>query len=96
MSNKTTYRNRYGDMIEFEHIENKVVMKGGKWFRYGLSNEDNSINMVDPSGGPYIEIGENLKEFWPKGKYQDLLIESIELGPAEGAEEESTVVFILK
>jgi hypothetical protein len=36
--------------------------------------------MVDPSGGPYISIGDNLKAFWPKGEYQDLIVDGIEIG----------------
>jgi len=39
------------------------------------------INMVDPSGGPYIALGDNLKRFWPKGNYQDLVIKSIKFAP---------------
>lgn len=93
--NKTAYRNRYGDIITFEHIGNQVIMKGGKWLRYGFSNEDDSIDMVDPSGGPYISIEDNLNEFWPKGKYQDLLIERIEVG--DGNEVDGSIVtFTLK
>jgi hypothetical protein len=152
--NKTTYRNRYGDIITFEHIDNKVLMTGGTWLRYGRPNvydiayqkyvesakvdaklaesqilteeqfiellhfrkdEDSyespnlwtlfgryvysdteSIDMVDPSGGPYISIEDNLNEFWPKGKYQDLLIEKIEVGFLGEEEMESLVTFTLK
>ena len=94
--NKVTYLNRYRDKIIFEHIGDEVIMTGGTWFRYGLSNEDNSINMVDPSGGPYIQIEDNLKEFWPKGKYQDLLIESISFKDGDESDNSSTVVFKLK
>jgi len=124
MTNITTYYNRYEDKITFEHIDDEVIMKGGKWFRYGLLNDysiayeayindggteslevfeelvheydhktksytklskkyqskvfsSNKISMADPSGGPYIALGHNLKHFWPKGEYQDLIVESI-------------------
>lgn len=42
-----------------------------------LVSSSDRIGMVDPSGGPYISVGDNLKQFWPKGEYQDLVVESI-------------------
>jgi hypothetical protein len=76
--NKVTYLNRYRDKIIFEHIGDIVTMTGGTWMRWGY-DDNNTINMVDPSGGPYISLGDNLKEFWPRGQYQDLIIEKITL-----------------
>jgi hypothetical protein len=92
--NKTTYHNRYRDAIQFEHIDNKVIMTGGKWFRYGIADDD-SINMVDPSGGPYIELGDNLKEFFMtvEHNYQDLIINKIELEFLSEETHESKVTF---
>lgn len=46
--------------------------------KYIYSNK-NVIDMVDPSGGPYLSLGTNLKEFFGKD-YEDLIIESIKLG----------------
>ena len=94
--NKVTYLNRYRDKIIFEHIGDEVIMTGGQWLRYGFSNEDNSINMIDPSGGPYIEIKDNLNDFWPRGTYQDLFIESIRLVDSNDNEKGTTVIFKLK
>lgn len=94
-NNVVTYHNRYGDAITFEHVGNEVFMRGGKWLRYGY-DDDKTITMVDPSGGPYIELGNNLKEFWPKAKYKDLVIESINFADAECADCESVVVFKIK
>jgi len=61
------------------------------------------ISMVDPSGGPYISLGMNLKQFWPKGEYQDLIVESIKFVPNEKANTEdenekykSTIIFKIK
>lgn len=45
--------------------------------KYIYSDKD-TIDMVDPSGGPYLTRGTNLKEFFGKD-YQDLIIESIEI-----------------
>lgn len=147
-SNIAVYGNRYRDNITFEHIGDEVIMKGGSWFRYGLSNDysvaykayvddggtepievfeklvhqydeeaksytelarkyqsyvfsSKEINMVDPSGGPYISLGDNLKKFWPKGDYQDLIIKSIEFAPNQESEDEneknkSTIIFKIK
>ncbi len=59
-----------------------------------------TISMVDPSGGPYISLGMNLKQFWPKGKYQDLIVESIKFAPQpENVDKEdykSIVIFKIK
>ena len=59
--------------------------------------------MVDPSGGPYISLGDNLKKFWPKGEYQDLIVKSIEFAPNLNQESEdekekyqSTIIFKIK
>lgn len=149
-SNIAVYGNRYRDNITFEHIGDEVIMKGGSWFRYGLSNDysvaykayvddggtepievfeklvhqyddeaksytelarkyqsyvfsSKEISMVDPSGGPYISLGMNLKQFWPKGDYQDLIVESIKFVPneKENTEDEnekykSTIIFKIK
>lgn len=61
------------------------------------------ISMVDPSGGPYISLGDNLKAFWPKGDYQDLIVKSIEFAPNPNQESEdekekykSTIIFKIK
>ena len=39
-------------------------------------SDENTIDMVDPSGGPYISLGDNLKEFFGKD-YEDLIIKAI-------------------
>lgn len=88
--NKVAYHNRYRDKIIFEHIGDKVTMTGGSWFRYGFDDEDN-ITMVDPSGGPYIELGNNLKSFW-RTKYQDLIIEKIEFAEDKPDDDHKSVV----
>ena len=57
------------------------------------------ISMVDPSGGPYISLGNNLKEFRPKGEYQDLIVESIKFVPQSDEDKDdykSTVIFKVK
>lgn len=91
--NKVTYHNTYRDKIIFEHNADEVIMTGGAFMRYGIADDD-SINMVDPSGGPYIELGNNLNHFFPKGEYQNLIVESIRLKDVGG--EATTVIFKIK
>lgn len=63
---KVIYVNRYGDKIQFEDKEYTVEMSGynPEWIRYGVEEDPNIINMVDPSGGPYITVGEDLRSFF--------------------------------
>jgi hypothetical protein len=51
-------------------------------------SDKDTIEMVDPSGGPYISLGDNLRMFFGKD-YQDLIITKIEL-------KESIVTFKIK
>jgi hypothetical protein len=44
-----------------------------------IYSDKNTIDMIDPSGGPYLTIGTNLGRFFGKD-YEDLVIESIKLG----------------
>jgi hypothetical protein len=54
------YYNRYNDPIEFIDNGDTVTMRGGKWMRYGFDTDPSVLTMVDPSGGPYIDIGYDL------------------------------------
>lgn len=51
-------RNRYGNHYEFKKLsENTYTIVGDlKYWRSGFAN-DGSIDFVDPSGGPFIDIG---------------------------------------
>lgn len=55
--------------------DNALYRLFGKYIYSDMS----AFEFVDPSGGPYISAGDNLKGFWPKGKYQDLIVESIKM-----------------
>ena len=50
-----------------------------KLFGQYIYSDKDTIDMVDPSGGPYLTVGTNLKEFFGRD-YQDLIIESIKIG----------------
>jgi hypothetical protein len=49
--------------------------------KYIYSDKD-TIDMVDPSGGPYLTVGTNLKSFFGKD-YENLIIESIKIGKSK-------------
>jgi hypothetical protein len=58
------YHNRYGDEIIFKEInENQIEMIGGEYYRTGY-NKDGMIDFVDPSGGPFIQVGTELGRYF--------------------------------
>lgn len=84
---KTSYINRNGDEITFEKTEdNKVVMTGydSSYMRYSM---DGDYKMVDPSGGPYLAVGTNLKYYFEVK--EDMIISDIIFNKGH-------IVFILK
>lgn len=54
------YTNRYGDVHSFTPTEDGNILWEGnfEYSRYGWTNDIDTVNMVDPSGGPYIAQGE--------------------------------------
>ena len=64
------YVNRYGDKFTFELNERgNVDWKGPfEYVRCGFGDNPEDITMIDPSGGPYITLGMDMKLFGLKGK----------------------------
>ena len=64
------YTNRYGDVFTFELNERgNIDWKGNfEYVRCGFKDNLKDITMVDPSGGPYIDIGCDMSMFGLKGK----------------------------
>ena len=59
---RATYTNKYGDEIIFEEISSKKIqLTGFDTFRF--SNE-----FIDPSGGPYIQIGSDVGRYFDDKK----------------------------
>lgn len=58
-----THTNRYKDKQLFVHVsENKVLWFANfKFCRISKAYGSDKINMIDPSGGPYIEVGTSSK-----------------------------------
>jgi hypothetical protein len=58
------YHNRYGDEIIFKEInENQIEMVGGEYYRIAY-NQDETINFIDPAGGPFIQVGTELGRYF--------------------------------
>jgi len=79
---KVDYYNRQGDIIVFEKLDdNTVKMSGFDYYRTGY-NDDDSIEFIDPSGGPYIAVGMNLSNYF--NTKEDMTIKAIEYQPENG------------
>ena len=66
-------RNRYGDEYWFEPVDENVYRLAGdlKYWRFGgkegqESMDLNDLGFCDPSGGPFIEIGMELRTLGKK------------------------------
>ena len=71
--------NRYGYKVFLEYKENNIYyLKGEKdaLHAVGVTGYPDNIIAVDPSGGPYISIGEEI--------IKDYIVESIEYNKEEG------------
>jgi hypothetical protein len=59
---QVTYHNRYGDNIIFKEADpTTVIMYGFEYYRMG-------DDFIDPSGGPYIQIGTDIGRYFDDGK----------------------------
>lgn len=69
------YKNRYGDVFTFKQLENGNIQWGGnfEYVRYGFKEDPKDITMVDPSGGPYISEGMDMKLFGLKGIVKEFI-----------------------
>ncbi len=68
------YTNRYGDKFTFELNERgNIDWKGNfEYVRCGFGDDPKDL-WVDPSGGPYIDIGTDMKLFGHKGKVNEFI-----------------------
>lgn len=78
--NTIEYFNRYNDKITFTLVdENTIKMEGGKDSRLGWKTDDQLKNkqyeMVDPSGGPYISSGDEMRYF--NEDWKDMFVDYI-------------------
>lgn len=57
------YRNRYGDIYHFEKDQNGDIIWTGTFelCRFGFIDDPEIITMIDPSGGPYVSIDDDME-----------------------------------
>ena len=73
------YINRYGDVFTFtKQKDGNVLWEGNfEFHRTGFAKNSDDINMVDPSGGPYIKAGQMLSHII-YGDEMNVIVESFE------------------
>lgn len=59
---RVIYNNRYGDNIVFEEAGPTVIIM------YGFEHYSMGENFIDPSGGPYIQIGTDIGRYFNDNK----------------------------
>ena len=61
---KIELKSRYGDIHILEKIEDKKYkfLPSDNYMRCGLTEDKNKYHFVDPSGGPFISVGNKLQE----------------------------------
>lgn len=58
------YSNRYGDKIKFlDQDKGTVYVTGWETMSLRIGGEPDNIQMVDPSGGPYMAVGMNINTY---------------------------------
>lgn len=64
LKDKYVLDNRYGDLIQLIKQDGNIYLLDGDlgYMRVGY-NDDNSINFVDPSGGPFMRVGAEWDDF---------------------------------
>ena len=65
MREEVTYKNRHGVEFTFKVNERNNIQWCGdfEYCRYGFEDNPKVIIMVDPGGGPYIDIDYNMEMF---------------------------------
>ena len=73
------YKNRYGDVFTFTKQEDGNVLWEGNFehHRCSWSNNPDIIDIVDPSGGPYVQVGKMLSHLLHDTDF-NIIVESFE------------------
>jgi len=61
------YKNRHGDTITLTEIDDnsyKISSSFQDFYRTGYDANPNDVLWIDFSGGPFLRIGENLKDYF--------------------------------
>jgi hypothetical protein len=79
------------DLEEFKKIVHNYENKDMRPYSMLIYSDQNTINMWDPSGGPYLHEGHDMREFFYKHKFPEpLIIKEFK------TQEEGYVLIILK
>jgi hypothetical protein len=64
LKDKYVLHNRYGDLIQLVKQDKNLYLLDGDldYMRVGFNN-DKTIEFVDPSGGPFMQVGTKLDNF---------------------------------
>jgi len=66
------FKNRYKNLIEFTDLEDgsvQMIIHSDLPMSAGFNEGDKCLRFVDPSGGPFIQVGMDIgKEFFPDNK----------------------------
>lgn len=75
---KVEYLNRYRDKYEFTQEDEQTIRWEGpfKYCRFSM-NEDKVVSMIDPSGGPFINVGDEMKYVAPE--FDGLVVTALEM-----------------
>jgi len=75
---KVEYLNRYRDKYEFTQEDEQTIRWEGpfSYCRYSIS-KDGVVSMIDPSGGPYISVGNTLRFVAPE--FEKLKVTALEM-----------------
>lgn len=62
MSKTHETKSRYGDVRKFTVNDDKIILEGEtKYTRFALSENEETIEMIDLDGGPYVVVGMDLE-----------------------------------
>lgn len=75
---KVEYINRYKDIYEFTQEDEQTIRWEGpfSYCRFSMS-KDEVVSMIDPSGGPYISVGDSLRFVAPE--FEKLKVTALEM-----------------
>lgn len=95
-SKYSSFKNRYGDVITLRlEDDGCIYMYGGKFFRtiYNANGDAKEITGIDPSGGPFISVGDDLGLF--NNQWYGKKVSKIEWATNKTPEEENETIFKL-
>lgn len=75
---KVEFLNRYRDKYEFTQVDEQTISWDGpfSYCRFSMS-KDEVVSMVDPSGGPYIGVGDEMKYIAPE--FDGMVVTALEM-----------------